>query len=600
MNTTLYTTAADTGKVSGVMGLLASLTNNRSGVEVDGFSRFLQSRKDSITQELPRRSADGTLSKIFPSPVVRQSNDRGSVILQIKRTVADIRALVQRVSAPNTNSASTAAGKDNKVSAPADRDDVDVNGDVLPVAVQVVDSTDDDTLTTATNPRDDNGLSTDLLNQIALLLQLVEKQLQAMRDRAGDSTALANNAGTSDVSLSLHLDTDFSAQRYNVDNLSPIDTGDTQPNSQLSKEFLALLEALRQKLGGANADITNIHAANTDILSVSKTKSDNTQDADLPRAFEMDKISEDLSSLAAMLQKKLIDKKTSDETQTLHAFDPLPPVRNTETVPAEPIVLTDAQNAADTKPSVVVATKNVPEIQSSNVHDGDNVRSESEANASVVAANGRELNSKPDANNFFTFTDTGKNSQDNTFGKTVAQVLPHVDALPDGLTASTPYNFASQLSSMRAANGGATGLPSPVDQVILQLHRGVKGGDDQMTIQLHPADLGKISVKLDIAKDGSVRGTFVADNPATLSSLLKDVRGLERALQDAGLRADPGSLQFSLGGQSGNNMSQTAQQSSQNNAAANVALDALDATLSVSGDAAEMWFLTPTRVNFKV
>ncbi len=169
----------------------------------------------------------------------------------------------------------------------------------------------------------------------------------------------------------------------------------------------------------------------------------------------------------------------------------------------------------------------------------------------------------------------------------------------DGVASSNPYSFASQLSATRAANGGTTGLPSVAEQVLLQLNRGVKDGNDQMTIQLHPADLGKISIKLDIGSDGKVQGTVVADNPVTLNLLLKDVRGLERALQEAGLRADSGSLQFNLSGQ-GNTSGQTSNNSASNGSSNNNSFDTSVGVPDVSADSGESWYLTPGRVNFKV
>jgi flagellar hook-length control protein FliK len=105
---------------------------------------------------------------------------------------------------------------------------------------------------------------------------------------------------------------------------------------------------------------------------------------------------------------------------------------------------------------------------------------------------------------------------------------------------------------------------------------------------------------LDISADNKVQGTVVADNPATLNLLLKDVRSLERALQEAGLRADPGSLQFSLGNQ-GNASGQTANdpgsgESSGPNTSFNVGEPSFDGSAGMD----ETWVLTPGRVNFKV
>ncbi|HUY68200.1 MAG TPA: flagellar hook-length control protein FliK [Alphaproteobacteria bacterium] len=130
-------------------------------------------------------------------------------------------------------------------------------------------------------------------------------------------------------------------------------------------------------------------------------------------------------------------------------------------------------------------------------------------------------------------------------------MLPDPVALPGGGTGAqvaNPYTFASQLS---ASHQPATPHPAfmpPTAQIVMQLTRGLKDGASQMSLQLQPEELGRIDIKLAIAGDGKVQGTVVASNPDTLNLLLKDVRSLERALQEAGLRADPGSLQYALAG----------------------------------------------------
>ena len=153
---------------------------------------------------------------------------------------------------------------------------------------------------------------------------------------------------------------------------------------------------------------------------------------------------------------------------------------------------------------------------------------------------------------------------------------------------------------MRATKGGPTGLPPAVEQVVLQLSRGLsKDGSSQMTIQLRPAELGRVDVKLNVASDGKVQGTVTADSPTTLGLLLKDVRGLERALQEAGLRADSGSLQFNLrgDGQTGGGFGQTAG----NQSGIMPAAHRRSATsLTTLADAAEIYYLTPGGVNMRV
>src|SRR3546814_6284200 len=66
---------------------------------------------------------------------------------------------------------------------------------------------------------------------------------------------------------------------------------------------------------------------------------------------------------------------------------------------------------------------------------------------------------------------------------------------------------------------------------------------------LHPAELGRIEVKLENASDGTLRAVISAERSETLDLLQRDARGLERALQEAGVKTDSGSLSFNLRGQ---------------------------------------------------
>jgi chemotaxis protein MotD len=63
-------------------------------------------------------------------------------------------------------------------------------------------------------------------------------------------------------------------------------------------------------------------------------------------------------------------------------------------------------------------------------------------------------------------------------------------------------------------------------------------------------------VRLDVDRDGNVITHMVADRTDTLDLLRKDTSGLERALQDAGLKTSDNSLQFSLRDQQANQQQQ--------------------------------------------
>jgi hypothetical protein len=86
-------------------------------------------------------------------------------------------------------------------------------------------------------------------------------------------------------------------------------------------------------------------------------------------------------------------------------------------------------------------------------------------------------------------------------------------------------------------------------QVAIQLHKAAEAGQERINIRLHPAELGRIEVKLEWAEDGVLRAMISAERSDTLDLLQRDSRALGRALQEAGISTDSGSLSFDLRGQ---------------------------------------------------
>jgi len=80
------------------------------------------------------------------------------------------------------------------------------------------------------------------------------------------------------------------------------------------------------------------------------------------------------------------------------------------------------------------------------------------------------------------------------------------------------------------------------------VRQAVKGGTDHIQIQLQPAELGAIAVKLNVNHDGRVTMVVSADRSDTLNLLQQDAGTLAQALRDAGLQADNSSLSFNLRG----------------------------------------------------
>lgn len=85
-----------------------------------------------------------------------------------------------------------------------------------------------------------------------------------------------------------------------------------------------------------------------------------------------------------------------------------------------------------------------------------------------------------------------------------------------------------------------------IDQIKVQIASQSKDGTDTIKVQLKPTELGSIEIKLDVAKDGTVTTVVTADNKDTLDLLKKDQSSLQKALTDAGLKSDLGSMTFNL------------------------------------------------------
>jgi flagellar hook-length control protein FliK len=89
---------------------------------------------------------------------------------------------------------------------------------------------------------------------------------------------------------------------------------------------------------------------------------------------------------------------------------------------------------------------------------------------------------------------------------------------------------------------------SALDQVAYSLKQSLKGGLNQIEIQLKPASLGAVDIRLELSHDGRVTAVISADRSDTLMQLQRGSGELQQALQDAGLQTDSGSLSFSLRG----------------------------------------------------
>jgi hypothetical protein len=111
--------------------------------------------------------------------------------------------------------------------------------------------------------------------------------------------------------------------------------------------------------------------------------------------------------------------------------------------------------------------------------------------------------------------------------------------------------FGAETASLDPA-GATTSKPSvqpaqpPTTQIAMQIARAIPQGVDRFSIQLHPADLGLVEIRLEFAEEGRVSALITVERPETLELLQRDSRSLERTLSNAGLSLENGGLSFSL------------------------------------------------------
>jgi flagellar hook-length control protein FliK len=120
----------------------------------------------------------------------------------------------------------------------------------------------------------------------------------------------------------------------------------------------------------------------------------------------------------------------------------------------------------------------------------------------------------------------------------------HAQGIP---TAATAQPLATA-STPPPATATVTVTPTPGQMghdmgVAIARHVRTDGGE-AMTVRLDPRDLGRIEVRMHFDDDGVLRAVVSADNPASLDLLRRDSADLNRALGDAGVRADQQSLRF--------------------------------------------------------
>ena len=158
---------------------------------------------------------------------------------------------------------------------------------------------------------------------------------------------------------------------------------------------------------------------------------------------------------------------------------------------------------------------------------------------------------KPDADDR---KDTGSDDRkpaDAKTGPSVAVAAAADATLPDPQVSAQPTHVASRIDAAAARPVVQAGYQTSQQQLNLpqlafELVRQVNDGNTRFQMRLDPPELGRIDVKLDIDSTGQVNARLTVERAETLDLMQRDQRGLERALQQAGLDSSKTNLEFSL------------------------------------------------------
>lgn len=245
----------------------------------------------------------------------------------------------------------------------------------------------------------------------------------------------------------------------------------------------------------------------------------------------------DAAAQAALNGGKPATNAKKDSTQQI------PQAATDDTKPQAEQVAQPAKQAA-----VDVSTLSAPKLfQNAQPQDGKQplMQDQNAAPANAVAAAAPEA--KPNAGNAAPEHETLESVLSKHFSNDIHVSNNAQIVLPDPAR-SLQNNSAPMSVSLQTSASAANNQPVPLQaaSLAIEIASRAKDGSRQFEIRLDPPELGRIDVKLDVDKSGQVNTHLTVDRPETLDLLRRDSQGLERALQQAGLKTSDGSLEFSL------------------------------------------------------
>jgi len=257
---------------------------------------------------------------------------------------------------------------------------------------------------------------------------------------------------------------------------------------------------------------------------------------------------------------------------------------------------------ANTLNSAAAATAEAKnKVQANGVQNNPNQGQTQQQPQNAVAQNvnaGQQGTQQSAGARFQAITGTGAVNSNGTSASAITEGgAANSNTAAPGQATNTLQTAATQ--SAKAAPQAQARAPLPghsvVDQVNVKISKALQAGVDKIKIQLRPAELGRIEVKLELTHDGRAAAVVTADNKDTLDLLRRDASELQRALNDSGMNLDQNDLEFNLKGQE----NQTAHNDGAGNGQASAALDDddSDGAAEISGEPGVTHIIEDDRVD---
>ncbi len=126
---------------------------------------------------------------------------------------------------------------------------------------------------------------------------------------------------------------------------------------------------------------------------------------------------------------------------------------------------------------------------------------------------------------------------------------------PDGLATAEGRNSALATTPQPAASHAVRGAPETVANLAAQILKKLEGQSTHFDVELDPAGLGKVGVRIEIGANGGLTAAMTFDNPGAAAELKSRANELQRALEQAGFNL-AGGLSFDVAGDRGQRQGQ--------------------------------------------